>query len=567
MYDFKNIYNLKKEEKNMKSKSVLLILPCSIQKQASEISLAGMEHLGLGYLKSYLVSHGYNATIINFELINYLRMSSYLKSQTDDEYLLEMVKNEEPVLIGISTTLMTIKESVRISRYLKKHFPKIPICFGGPHASVCYEDILKNVESVDYISVGYGEISMLKLVKFLHSQSDLRDIPNLIYRSGSGIIANKLSSFKQEEINNLPFPSRDDLRLMTKYHSTNEARLSTSRGCTGRCTFCCDPAINPERKWVSRTAEDIVSEIEYLNTTYNINYFWINDDNFIPPTDEGRQRAKKVAQEIIKKNIKIKFRGLFRSDTFHKKDDLLPLLKESGLSIAFVGFESGSQAKLKRFNKQVKVEQHYTIVEELKKNNIALQIGFIMFDPFTSFDDLRDDSKFLRDIGEMYLFTNFVQIMDVFPKTHIVKMMIKQGLLKHEPGYESDYRDYKFLDSRVEKMAKYLNSLYKEKIINIDKNLQRLKIVSFQEIYDNMDEDYKIYIQNKVDKLYNNINTMNYNIFSYISTAFEKNNVCYEEFNKLIESGINHNIQQLNELDNIYIKEKKINFSATKFYA
>lgn len=538
-----------------KKTSILLVIPRTSQKRSSAITQAGAEHLGIGYLASYIRKFGYHVSIINMEIVDNLNIWQVNKSADNVSYgyVLEKIEKEKIDLVGITVTLLTIHESLELSNQIKERFSGVQICFGGPHVSVCPEQVLENEKSVDFVIVGDGEEPLLSLVDAIENNAYYSQIPGLVYRQSNKVKVNKFKSSVNEKIDSLPFPARDDLLFAKKFGNIYEARLSTSRGCKENCTFCCDPVIYPDRKWVGRSATLVVDEIEYLHKEFGITHFWINDDNFIPPTEEGRRRAEEIARQILSRDLNITYRALFRANTFYRNDELLPLLSRSGLRIAYVGFESGSQIKLKRYNKQTTVEQYYIIVNELKKNNIGLQIGFIMFDPFTTFEELRQDSKFLRDIGEMYLFSNFLQILDVFPKTSISKMMIKQGLLPEEVGYKSNYCNYKFYDRRVEAMARDLNSCYWGDLVDVDKLLQRMHLIDIPALYSGLDNNLAHKFKEEMDEYFENINRRNFSFFCSLASWAENNQWDSQHFYNSLQEVLSYSKEQLKHIHKHYV--------------
>ncbi|MBM7616206.1 B12-binding domain-containing radical SAM protein [Alkaliphilus hydrothermalis] len=531
--------------------NVLLVVPRTSEKRSSAITQAGAEHLGLAYLASFLRSYQYKVNIINMEIVDNLNVWQVTDSvdNLSYSYVLDQIAKENINFVGITVTLLTIHQSLELTKQIREKYPNIKICFGGPHVSVCPKQVIDNEAMVDFVIVGDGEEPLLQLVQAIENNESYENIPGLVFRDDSGkTIINKLTSSVNENIDILPRPSRDDLIFAKQYGNIYEARLSTSRGCKEHCTFCCDPAIYPDRKWIGRSAKLVVDEIEYLNKEHGIQHFWINDDNFIPPTEEGRKRAKEIAEEIIKRDIKITYRALFRANTFHKDDELLPLLSQSGLTIAYVGFESGSQVKLKRYCKKTTVEQYYILVEELRKNNIGLQIGFIMFDPFTTFQEIKDDALFLRNIGELYLLSNFVQILDVFPKTAISRMMIKHELLLDEIGYKSNYCNYKFQDTRVEEIARELNKCYVGDIVDIDKQLQRMKLIEVPGIATELDKSQLEKFKFDSNEMFEKVNKKNYSFLTILSARSEEGKWTREEFKDELSSVVEFSRQQLDNL-------------------
>src|SRR3989338_1895527 len=110
----------------------------------------------------------------------------------------------------------------------------------------------------------------------------------------------------------LPFPAWD-LFPLEKYWELGYAHapltknkylpLLTSRGCPYLCGFCVVPTTN-ERKWRSRTAKNVVDEMEYLIKKFGIEEFHLEDLN---PTI-NKTRMKEISEEILKRNINVQWK-------------------------------------------------------------------------------------------------------------------------------------------------------------------------------------------------------------------------------------------------------------------
>ena len=64
-----------------------------------------------------------------------------------------------------------------------------------------------------------------------------------------------------------------------------------------RCKFCVSPTLNPT--WRSRSAKNVVDEIEHLNKTLNVTDFHFSDLETV-----SEKRTLEIANEIINENYK-----------------------------------------------------------------------------------------------------------------------------------------------------------------------------------------------------------------------------------------------------------------------
>jgi len=169
--------------------------------------------------------------------------------------------------------------------------------------------------------------------------------------------------------------------------------------------------------------------MECLHRGYGVTHFWMSDDLYVSRGRVSREHALSIAEELIRRRLRVTYRILARADSFVHADGLLQTLRRSGLTTVFLGLESGSDEMLKEFNKRTTVDANRSAVCQLREEGITLQIGFIMFSPYSRLGDLAINGNFLREIGEFYRLFPATRAMDVFPGTHEVQRLQQLGLL------------------------------------------------------------------------------------------------------------------------------------------
>ena len=458
---------------------VALVLPSSDEKRSSAISQAGAEHLGIGYIAAYLRQKDVPVSIFNFQVDSYLSYWEYAEKAKPKsiEDCAQQILAAEPDMVGMSITGITIREALGISYRLKELRPQTFIVWGGHQAFYSARDLIEREPCVDAVVASDGEITMGRLVDALAANGPLKKIPGLYLRSDEGRMV-YTGAPPEPELDDLPEPSRDTLdTLISRGVSVTDARITTSRGCPFKCTFCVDPSLGYRVKWRARSADLVVDEMKNLVDRYGIEFFWFSEDNFIPPTKRGRERASRIADLLIDSGIKVGYRALLRADAIRGEKELIAKLMRSGLSCVFIGVESGSPRRLEYFKKHETPEEYRIVLQELKDARVGLQIGFIMFDPFTSWDDLEIDGQFLHSVGQMYLYSNFCQTLDVFPGTEMSLMMIKAGLLDPKFSYDSAYDRYDWEIPRIGDLGRAYMRGYDADLIELDKMFQRFAVV------------------------------------------------------------------------------------------
>ena len=121
--------------------------------------------------------------------------------------------------------------------------------------------------------------------------------------------------------------------------------------------------------------------------------------------------------------------------------------------MVFLGIESGNEETLRVLNKRTDVETNRRAVEILDKLDISIEAGFIMFNPYTKFPNIREDLKFLKQTG---LGPEILSDLGLFPGEPLIEKLIADGLVTGSPfKYTAKYANdgvgefFEFLRSRL----------------------------------------------------------------------------------------------------------------------
>ena len=212
----------------------------------------------------------------------------------------------------------------------------------------------------------------------------------------------------------------------------------------------------------------MVDELEHLSVTFGINYFVFDDDNFFGPGNIGQERAVNIAQEILKRRLKVRFffccrLNDIRSDTFYA-------LKEAGLDGIGIGIESTSQNSLRLFKKGLRVEQIYPTLELLDELKVKVEINLIFFDPHLTLEGVRSNLALIEYIREkdMFYYSSSFPFNELkpFSWSPIAKQLRTEGLL-NELDDTCRYRDRKvrILAEWVQDLRKLLPTVFKRRYL------------------------------------------------------------------------------------------------------
>lgn len=330
--------------------------------------------LNTGYIGAMLRSKKVDVTIVD----------GYLEG-LDYPAIEKKIAGVKPTILGIhlvyhwenNQTLYHFIEGIK-SIYAIEY-----IIVYGFYPTFAYQEILEKCPAIDSVSLGESELTFSNLVENFPNdqiQGVARRQAGEIVVSHGGIMAN---------LDSLPFP----LRTKESYPA-GEVNILGSRGCYGDCTFCYINSYygDSKSKWRGRSPENIMDEIDMVINETGLRYFYFVDPNFFGPGRAGKDRVLKLAELLKKRNINFGIEA--RPNDI--EEETIGALVDAGLCHILIGLESGRDESLKRLNKKTSVADNEKALKILRKYGIEPSVGFIMFEPESTIQDLKINYDFLK---------------------------------------------------------------------------------------------------------------------------------------------------------------------------
>lgn len=392
------------------------------------------ENIGMGYVTAALRRKGISVTSLDAGVEGWNLSRSMREIQ------------ERPWrVLGLSLILPTmVRPAISLLRHLDR--PGL-VVLGGHTPSLAPQMVLKDAPRADVVVVGEGEITMVDLVSTFLQDKSWDSLAGLALRKDGDVVRTKPQPLI-ENLDDLAPPDRTYLsRVLAR---GGDALISSSRGCYNACVFCSVGAfyrLSPGPKWRGRSPGPVVDEIETLVRDYGAREIRFSDDNFIGPGQNGKERAAAIARELIQRRLPFRFEVSVRADDVD--EDLFRLLKEAGLYRVFLGVEAGVDDVLRRFAKNVTVEENRRAVATLRRLGLEPYIGFMLFDPETTLNELIQNLAFLQEIrgrdGLVNSRLDLLNRLEVYEGTPVSARLRAEGRLL---GNYLDYR-YPFRDTGV----------------------------------------------------------------------------------------------------------------------
>lgn len=497
--------------------------------------------LGLACIGAFLRKHGY--TVI-FKQCFASRGEKELDSLTElkaDVYGFQLnMVNYEKVRLVVDKIKSAKNDALTV--------------FGGPFLTSLSEEILSNEPLFDFIILGEGELTILELLKELEKgKKEFSFVNGLAWRNTEGKIVINAPRSLINDLDTLPFPARDFFESIPRDPRDNSmfdcVRVVSSRGCIGKCSFCCVNLYNkvqPGKQWRGRSAQNVVDELEYLSKTFGAKIFNFSDSSFEDPGRLGKLRSREICEGIIDRQLPLSIKIYMRCETMKTEEDieLLKLYKRAGIDVVIIGAEAGSEYELKLYEKNAAIEDNYRAAQNLRKLDIFyLLVGFIMFGPNSTLKTLRENIEYLQKNA---LTDNLMQVANVM-------MLIKDSKLYHllkeegrviDPVHYCELPKYKFIDPIAEQAAKHWQNVFvrfpdtlevNKLQVNLGNLVSRMTNPMNEKILLALKDDF-IELKAKEKELCIKFGNLQYEYFIYVLDLLEENcsdeklELCAKEF-------------------------------------
>jgi magnesium-protoporphyrin IX monomethyl ester (oxidative) cyclase len=420
----------------MSFKKVLLIKPSGRHGLSYAFDLIPT---GLEYIAASLEDIVEEVTILDLEM----------EGKPFADAVSDALKALEPDLVGITMSATEHTEGLEIARMAKSHGAST--LMGGYHPTAIRDELLSH-PYVDMVVCGEGEMTMRELVV----KGGPQGVKGVSYRDGDKVVHNPDREFI-EDLDSLPFPARH-LRKYTYGTKLMRNRdfdvLTTSRGCWGRCTFCCEPTMSKSHQRY-RSPENVMKEILEIVSFHNNRPLSIDitDPHFM-----GRpELVEQLCDLLAPHHLDIRFGVKVRADSVAKHPEVVRKMIAVGIEGFEMGIESPNQEDIKSTAKGMSTDVHVTAVNNIKKYGGNAGGTFVIGLPDQTEEQILAFPAYAKKIG---LTSTAYGIATPFPGTKFYEELDSQGLI-----FETDWNRYDEMHSIFR--SKHLSSQRTEELASI----------------------------------------------------------------------------------------------------
>jgi len=390
------------------------------------IGFQSMGNLGLGYLAATLRAEGYDVRVLDIEL--------------PEVELVEAVLDADPMLVGFSLIFQFyIRRYAALMAALRDAGVEAHFTMGGHYPTLSPDETMKAAPQLDSIVRYEGEITLLEIVRALHTGGDWQGLHGVVWRRDGEMVANQARALIHD-LDSLPYPERDFEPVTVLGRAIMP--ILASRGCARTCSFCSIHTFYrsaPGKVVRLRKPFEVVREMSLLHARDGVTVFLFQDDDFPLFGKKWRAWAHEFVDELHRAGLpgKVIWKINCRADAVDA--ELMARMRDAGLYLVYMGLESGTEEGLITLNKEITVEQNLAAVRLLKSLGIRFEFGFMLLDPSSTFASVRGNLTFLREIvGDGSSPATFCKMLP-YDGTPIKEALAAAGRLKGDvctPDYD-----------------------------------------------------------------------------------------------------------------------------------
>ena len=190
----------------------------------------------------------------------------------------------------------------------------------------------------------------------------------------------------------------------------------TGRGCRSKCTFCLWPQTVGGHRYRVRSAESVVEEVRWIKENLpQVKEIFFDDDTFT----DFRPRAEEIARGLGKLGVTWSCNA-----KANVPYDTLKVMKDNGLRLLLVGYESGNDQILHNIRKGLRTDIARRFTSDCRKLGVTIHGTFILGLPGETAETIRETIQFAVDINPH---TIQVSLAAPYPGTQLYDEAVSNG--------------------------------------------------------------------------------------------------------------------------------------------
>ena len=259
-------------------------------------------------------------------------------------------------------------------------------------------DTWQGMPGVDVLAVGYGELLMPALARYVRSGGS-----ELVAPAGGSVEPRLLTKVLRSgtpasrDLDFLPTPdwaaaARDHGRVFSMVH------YESVRGCPYRCSFCNYPYLFDDSRFRYKSAARIAEDWARYEGE-GAEYITCLDSLFTMP----RRRLVELCETLVRRGSRIKWNCYARADDLAQAD-VVAAMKAAGAHQVQIGIESGDAQILRNMDKQCSLEANHAALRNCRAAGLTSVVSLVVGFPGETEASLERTYRFMAETPPDFYF-------------------------------------------------------------------------------------------------------------------------------------------------------------------
>ncbi|WP_061959634.1 hopanoid biosynthesis associated radical SAM protein HpnJ [Cupriavidus pauculus] len=324
-------------------------------------------------------------------------------------------------LVIIHTSTPSFPTDARFAEQLKARRPGLLIGMVGAKAAVDPGGTLSASTAIDFVCREEFDYTCQDVA----AGKPLRDIAGLSYRLPDGSIEHNAPRPMIENMDELPFVApiyKRDLKIRNYfigYLLHPYVSIYTGRGCRSRCTFCLWPQTVGGHRYRTRSAQSVIDEVRWIKENMpEVREIMFDDDTFTDFKPRVEEIARGLGQIGLPWSCNAKANVPYST---------LKIMKDNGLRLLLVGYESGDDQILLNIKKGLRTDIARRFTDDCRKLGIQIHGTFILGLPGETRETIEKTIAYAKEINPH---TIQVSLAAPYPGTTLYRQAVDNGWLE-----------------------------------------------------------------------------------------------------------------------------------------
>jgi hopanoid biosynthesis associated radical SAM protein HpnJ len=304
---------------------------------------------------------------------------------------LQIAENYELVILHTSTP--SFPTDAKFVELLKARKPNIVVGMVGAKVAVDAQGSLMASTAIDFVAREEFDYTCKEIAE----GRPFADVTGISYRLADGTIQHNAPREMIEDMDGLPFVApvyKRDLNIKNYfigYLNYPYVSIYTGRGCRSRCTFCLWPQTVGGHRYRTRSPESVIEEVKWIKENMpEVKEIMFDDDTFT----DFKPRVEEIARGLGKLGVTWSCNA-----KANVPYSTLKIMKENGLRLLLVGYESGDDQILLNIKKGLRTDIARRFSDDCRKLGIMVHGTFILGLPGETRETIEKTIAFAKEIN------------------------------------------------------------------------------------------------------------------------------------------------------------------------